>query len=253
MIAFTEEKHGGSMSTQVEHLVRHQRRCMKKRHSYLSGLQTDFDYLNAPVKPDDEVLKDQVQRYRDGDTSLRAPIIEAHLHIVASIVGDYRRNDTDEILGVALLELVDAVHRAPDVLEDNAITPYITSCVRYRIKDAIGRDRSIFMPPRTFNRKSADGEVDVVKVVFSIGDDYYGDDEWTRQLCNTPTARPEEPSVEFREVLSMSIKTPMEERIVSMAAEGHNFETIEGVLQMKKTQIGYHLNNVMNRFDRLYA
>lgn len=269
MRSSAEEKHGGSMATQVENT---RRRYMKKRQSYPSGLLTDFDYLNAPVKPDEDVLRDQVQRYRDGDESQRNAIISAHLHVVASIAGDFGRRDSDEILGVALLELVDAVDRAPTALSDNEITPYITKSVRYRIKDAIGENRPVYMPSRTFRYKAAHGEIDregsddptirgvlsltaVVKEDDPLGDEPDMDDSGARWqgAYTVPTARAERPCIEFREILALSIRDKTEEKIVTMAAEGHSYGEIETILQMKKSHIGYLLTRVMDRFDRLYA
>lgn len=265
MLAHSVEKHSGSKTTQ------YQGRCMKNRTRYSSGLLTDFDYLSAPDKPDAIVLADQVRRYREGDLTQRRPIIEAHLHIVASIAGDYR--DSDEMLGVALLALVDAVQRAPSILDDNEITPYITSTVNYRIKDAVARNRSVYMPPSTFRDKVANGEIDretndnpIVIGVVSLtavvledeenadGDDFESEEtSYWRGAYTVPTAKPETASIEFREALSLAIHTKTEEDIVTMKANGYGYKAMEGILKMKKTQIGYHLDKVRDRFDRLYA
>jgi DNA-directed RNA polymerase specialized sigma24 family protein len=244
-----------------------------RRKKYVSGLLKDLDYIEAPAVPDSDELRAIVQRYRDGELSLRNRIIRDHLHIAASLVpGGW--NNADELLGEALLALVEAVDKALEALYDNEITPYITTIIRDKIKDHIARDRTVYMPARTFRDKVAKGEIraggnddPAIIGVLSLNraikeDDYDSDGRGmdTVEFCRlsrfpytVPLARPEVPSLEFTEALELATQTDTERRIIALRAEGNAYVEMEQIMGLKKSTIGYHVSKVEERFQALYA
>lgn len=231
---------------------------MQKHHATLSLLRTDHGFVNSPRKLDEAELNDRVQRYRDGDLSQRDPLIEAHIRVAVQIAVAYPNHD-DDVIGVALLALVNAVDQAREALTDNLITPYIKAVIRDRIVTAIASSRAVYMPARTFRQKASQGHIqrhgdnspDISPVLASVY--YIRDFSDADQKYTIPEAKPESVSLEFKEALELAIKSDIEARLIALRAEGYIYEDMEVILKMSKTHIARHINRVKERFDRLYA
>jgi hypothetical protein len=191
-----------------------------------------------------------------------------------SIVGKYRKwTNYPDLEGAALLALTEAVVSAQTALEDNQITPYITTCVRFAIKDEIAADRVVGMPARTFRYKAAKGEirrdgntdaaiVGVVSrpvlvradaVVNSSTGVAFNVDPDDRTPYNVPEAKPTGPSCEFVEALNLAIRTEQERKVIDLRMQGYGYTDFESVMGLKKSRVGEIVNGVEKRFNLLYA
>jgi RNA polymerase sigma factor (sigma-70 family) len=101
-------------------------------------------------------LEEAVQLLRDGDSSQKNAIIEHHMGLASSIARKiavrYHR-DWEDVKAQAFLILVKMVDRAPELLLDNSITPYLgvwidKLCCRYC------RNDHVFGPTGHFRRSN---------------------------------------------------------------------------------------------------
>jgi RNA polymerase sigma factor (sigma-70 family) len=243
-----------------------------------SSLANDPEYRNAPTRPEELVdLESWVAMYLAGSEAHRKLIIKAHLHLVASIARSmakrYKRMFMlEDMTSEALLHLTQAVEDAKTALTDYAITPYITTSVRYRLKDFVAEDRNVFMPGRTFRHKAANGEINfegdnlnsqiigVVSITRAVRESNMKEDDsggFIRLNVGRPyfipEAKPCEPSPEFQEALQLAIHTDQERRIIDLRAEGYGYTDFESVMGLKKSRIGQIVKRVEERFVRSYA
>lgn len=252
---------------------------MKKyRRPQRSEIEQDPDYKAAPTNPDPALLESWVAAYRSGASTYRKLIISAHLHLTASIAVNMakrysRLHIVDELVAEANLHLVQAVEDAPTALHDNNITPYITSTVRHRLHDFISRDRSVFMPGRTFRYKAAHGElvdsdnleattvgvigmtalIEADKVDRTSGD---ADGEFYhihRPNYHVPEAPPDDTSLEFEEAMTLAVVDDQERRIIDLRLEGYKYRDMESVLGLKRSRISEIVGKVKARFYENYA
>lgn len=261
---------------------------MKKvRRSFHSPLQGDHDYANSPRILDEKVLNDLVQRLRDGDLSVKTEIINGHMRLAMSIVAEFATpHRADDLVGEALLGLTQAVVWSgphadpgnpdtilPSRLHDNNITPYIATTIRRYIRDFISTDRAVFMPGRTFRKKVADGEIDpngdnsnpvliaVVSIRLLVLEDdpraTFADNVEARTVptipFTIPSARPEEPSVEFTDALQAAICTEDEKNVIERRKQGYKYREISEQIGLSIPRIGQINSTVEERFNKLYA
>lgn len=242
------------------------------------SIASDPDYRNAPSKTEELAdLESWVAMYLAGSQVHKQLIIRAHLHLIASIAcslaNRYKRNYMlDDMVSEALLHLTEAVENAPTALKDLAITPYITTCVKYRLKDFIAEDRNVFMPGRTFRYKAAKGEISfegdntnaqivgVVSMTMAVKESNMKEDDSggfirlnVGQPYTIPEAKRHEPSPEFQEALQLAIHTDQERRVIDLRAEGYGYADFETVMGLKKSRIGEIVKKVEERFERNYA
>ncbi len=229
----------------------------KRSGNIIEEFMNDPDYQNVQPIPNEDVLANQVQMYRDGDDSLRRELIMAHLHMVAAMAGDNsKRRNREDVMGVAMLALVDAVERAQTALVDNNITPYITAVVKDQIKEFVATDRAVGMPARTFRHKIANGTLKFndrdepigLPSTLSIQDELVNHHGYT-----VPAATPEFLSPEFKEAMQLAITNGTERTVIDLCAEGYRYTDMETALGLKKSQIGNILHDVEERFFKIYA
>lgn len=250
----------------------------KYRRPQRSEIEQDPDYKTAPTNPDPVILESWVAAYRSGASTYRKLIISAHLHLTASIAvimgKRYSRlHMVDELVAEANLHLVQAVEDAREALHDNNITPYITSAIRHRLHDFISKDRSVFMPGRTFRYKAAHGEladvddldrsvVSVISMTAMIESDKLGRDagnadgeayfDWHPNY-HVPEAPSDDTSLEFEEAMTLAIVDDQERRIIDLRLEGYKYRDMESVLGLKRSRISEIVGKVKARFYENYA
>lgn len=228
-------------------------------------------YYRGSHQIDPGRLERLVIRLREGDKSVIATIIRGHLRLVASIVGKRARNPAkrEDAFGAALLALVEAVNNAGERLFDNNITPYITSCVRYAIKESLANDHTVRMPSRTVRYRIAQGEKfeeivpgDTCEVNEGSGD--HGSGTELNEGLSTmrgkgsftlpyviPIAKPFEPSPEFKEAVARAATTPMETAIFKLKMEGWGYEDIGKKVGLSYQRIGQIVPLIVTRFEAL--
>ncbi len=234
------------------------------RSSFSSYIAETTDYRESePIDP--ALLESLVARLRTRDFSVCSEIIAGHLRMVMAIVGDKVRSKrkVDDVVGAALLALTQAVHDAPDALYDNNITYYITTMVKYAIKDELGRDHTVRAPARTVRYRIAKGDKfeDIVPgECVEIGEDVPHADQGEEPVkkrgsflpFHIPAAKPICESAEFKEAIAKAVTTPMEQAIVNLRAEGYNYEEIGIKVGLSTPRIGQIVPIIEERFSRIY-
>jgi hypothetical protein len=240
---------------------------MRHRTSFHSHLSETLEYRESqPIPPGR--LEELVARLRAGDRGLAGEIIKGHLRPVAGIVAERARSrrTVDDALGAALLALVQAVHDAPERLYDDNITFYITTSVKYAIRDELARAHVVRVPGRTVRHKLAHGEAyeEIVPssdaAVLNDEPEHPGDpDALVRSQPGlyklpyvVPMARPLTPSPEFSEALRRACETPMDQAIVKLRSEGYGIEEVGQKVGYSKSPVGRMLQKIEERFDAYF-
>lgn len=231
--------------------------------SYLAGTA----YYEESARIDPGTLDALVTRLRGGDTSVIDTIIRGHLKLTAALVASKvrSRRKFDDAMGAALLALTKAVHDARTRLYDNQITAYITTCVKYAVKDEIANLHVVRVSPRTIRDRIARGDdfKSIVpgasaKVEAGIAESGSGEDAVRRRgeaslPFVVPIAPRLVPTPEFSEALQKAAVTPMEQAIVKLRSEGYGYEEIGRKVGYGKTRVGEITNAIEARFDALYG
>ena len=239
--------------------------------SYLSGT---LDYRESePLAPDR--LDALVTRLRGGDGSVAEEIIKGHYRMVAAIVGDRVRSKRrlDDVMGAALLALTESVHNAATALYNNNITYYITSNVKYAIKDEIANCHVLRMPGRTIRHRIARGELfddivpgDGVILAEDVTDRGSGDADGEGPLSHRrrhgecryalpfhiPASKPLCESPEFKEAIARATTNPTEQAIVALRAQGFTYAEIGVKVGLSTPRIGQIMPGIEARFDAYY-
>ena len=127
----------------------------------------DLKTWGSPEEPDREQLRDLVVKYvlspLSGPGYPRDPVKDEILRQLAfavfKLVLPYRnRNNAADVLGEAMLALVECVERWPGVGDDWDISAYVAFNVRRRIKDFMDNDSVFKVPSRRVREKDARGQ-----------------------------------------------------------------------------------------------
>ena len=236
---------------------------MKGRGRFESFLGETLAYQESQqIAP--ETLDRLVARLREGDRSVANQIIIGHLRMVMAILASHRsRAKASDVEGAAFLALVEAVNDAcpytdqygeyhESVLYDNNITAYITTTVKYAIKDEYGRSHIVRVPPRTIRHKISEGEQfeDLVPgQSVSIDAAVEANSNFVMPFF-IPIARPEFPPLEFTEILSKSIENEIERAIIKYRSESYGYEEIGPKVGLGKTRVGQIMEKIEARFDQ---
>jgi hypothetical protein len=179
--------------------------------SFHSDLQFDTIYKELPNEIDEELLERRVISLRLGDMSQVNPISIQLMRLVMSLVANFAHpKRTPDLIGVALLTLVESVRSAATKLEDNNIIPWVSAHVNRRLKDYIQNDHIIRIPARTL-RASKTGDVVLYK---------------NQKDSNSVQSRPDRPSIECIEILNRVVKSDLEKLYVEMRSQGSILQTI---------------------------
>lgn len=255
-----------------------------ERRSFKTFLGDTLDYQESKqIAP--EILDDMVTRLREGDRSMINPIIKGHYRMVTAMLAESSRSRARaaDIEGAAFLSLVEAVNDCcphidkkgvfqPSRLYDNNITYYITTTVKYAIKDEYGNNHVLRMSPRTIRDRIAKGEKfeDIVPGAgMDILDDMpdydngEGNDDSFVDRCKgrrgdfvmpfiVLQAKPEFPCVEFTEAIKKCVENETERAIIRLRAEGYGYEDIGKKVGYSTGRVGQIVPLIEARFDRYY-
>ncbi len=86
-------------------------------------------------------------------------IFMSHVRLGMSIASSYAyRNPTlaQDLVSVAVLAIAETISRAPEILRDNQITPYITTNIRGQLSDFVGNQ--YLVPASTYRKIRAKGD-----------------------------------------------------------------------------------------------
>lgn len=118
---------------------------------------------------------------------------------------------TPDLIGVALLTLVESVKSAATKLEDNNIIPWVAAHVNRRLKDYIQDDHVIRIPGRTLRSKAQTNPMTLYKI---------------QKNNNLVQMKPDRPSIECIEILNRVVKSDLEKLYVEMRSQGNILQTI---------------------------
>ncbi len=205
---------------------------------FRSELSKEFDYLSLPDRIDEESLERRVIALRLGDMSQAQPITIQLMRLVMSLVANFAHpRRTPDLIGVALLTLVESVNDAPEKLVDNNIIPYVSANINWRLKDFIDNDHVFRVPSSTLRALKRKG----VEVQLHL----------RSGLSYDAIARPEAPSLELREMLQKIVHNDREKMVLQMRSEGHVLETIAESLGVSVSLIHKMKSELRERFMEL--
>lgn len=221
---------------------------MKKAgRGFHSDLGKELEYTSLPNRVDEELLDKRVTALRAGDMSQVQPICVSMLRFVMGLVTNFaHERRIDDLVGTALLALVESVTDAPNKLHDNNLMPYLTTSICFRLKDFIQGDHQIRMPGRTLRAFQAQGiEVKLAKNEADSSDAAFNCSEAYHRPA---VARPEVPSLDFIEQIQNVIKSDIERDFVNIRAQNH---TLIETAAMMNVSVGY-VHGIKKRLARRF-
>lgn len=135
-----------------------------KARSFVSGI--DPKQLVKLSETEKLILVQRLRMSIPGTDSYKLitdKLIEGHIGLTISIVGRYANylpKKTDDMLGVGLLALTEAVNDYQEAAKDNNITPYIVSCIHGKIANYTKVNYSVVIKTRYQIDKEVKAEKD---------------------------------------------------------------------------------------------
>ena len=149
---------------------------MAKRGVVKEQLSCYFDEQSLPPPLEDDVRESLVAQLSDASTKVEAveKLILSNLRLAVAITAEYvidAHSVQDELLGVALLKLTEAVNRYGEKKRESSLTGYIVSYMRGGIINFLTSRSLVRMPHRTVQDRRTKGKtVNLPKVVGAIVD-----------------------------------------------------------------------------------
>jgi len=125
------------------------------------GFESGFQSHEIPAPMEVTKLTELVVKLRSGDKSVEEAIVLNHLGLVIQITGRYVNffpRKSDDLLGVALVALVDAVNRFQYCATDDLITPYIVASVHGQLANFLKQDHTVKITLHAFNKLKTEKE-----------------------------------------------------------------------------------------------
>jgi RNA polymerase sigma factor (sigma-70 family) len=224
----------------------------------------DLIQAGAPEDPDPEVLRDLVEQYRysppSGPGYPRDPVRDQLiLHLAFPVYNLARRfrgrNNADDILGEAMLTLVECVDRWPTVAEDDGIWSYVACSVQRRMKDWIDNDVVLVIPSRRVREKRAAGEEVEQPTLVDINPvepDHHKDmDPNGRWFDNRNVPRVEHEHTIDIEDFFASRTDPRDRVLVEMRIAGRTADEIAAAVGTKRSWVFKRLRDLERAFAEL--
>lgn len=222
---------------------------------FADAFVADLIRAGAQEDPDPEVLKDLLEQYKTSPGTgpgrppdpVRDQIILQLAIPVYNLTRRYRtRNNADDILGEAMLALVDCVDRWWEVAEDDNIRTYVEFCVKKRIKDWIDNDRVLGMPSRTLRDKLSKGESVQIPKVLTL----YTYDSYEPEEGDIPPHTPPDTSFDIQEFFAAR-EDPRDRAVVEMRVEGCSADEIAKKLNMSRRWVFKKLRDLEKAFSEM--
>jgi hypothetical protein len=203
---------------------------------FYSDLQLDPIYKELPNEIDQELLERRVISLRLGDTTQINPISVQLMRLVMSLVANFAHpKRTPDLIGVALLTLVESVRSAATKLEDNNIIPWVSAHVNRRLSDYIKDDHLVRIPGRTLRHS---------KRVIEL---------YAHQVDNQlMQSKPDRPSLECMEILNMIVKSDIEKLYIELKSQGNILQLIADTAGVSIASIHKLKMDLRERFYTLY-
>lgn len=118
-----------------------------------ASFEGPFSDADLPQPMPHAEMAQLVDRLRQGDSTVKATIIANHMRLAMSVVTKFSlryASFLDDMIGAAMMGIVQAVEWAPTRLYDNNIAPYIYATVERHIRDVIEHRFPIDIPRGQF-------------------------------------------------------------------------------------------------------
>lgn len=194
-----------------------------------------------------------IRRLKDGDRGVIRQIAKEHIPVVRAIVGYFKKTrhpryaDLCDMMGVAMLEMMEAINRClgPDSkLEDNNISAYIVSNVKYGIYRFFRKNTLLPIDSRTYASMRRRGEnIPSIQCL-----DFLDGDSNILERKELSVEYQYDDSKTFLELLKLS---KQEEQILMMVNSGMTREEIGAKLGCKHQNVTYHLKKIKQRAERI--
>lgn len=189
-------------------------------------------------------------------TEIEHKIILGHLRLGVAIALDKITNvDREDLIGEMELAITKAVREAGrGRLNDNDITAYIISYIKYYLSEFIKSDRLVGVPPRTIRHWNQFNKVKKLPVRIDISEDNETDDlnqfvKLSEFLC-VPKVHLDTSEMEIREILDLIANNDLEKRIIELRLSQYTYEEIEKIIGYSKTRIQVLISNIEKKFDQ---
>ena len=241
-----------------------------KRFSSLRRCSIKTEYGTLPPRIPKERLAFLVPRLRLGDHSVVDELINGHMRLGVSIVSCYVRkykNKVDDLLQEMSLALTQAVNWClpPESrLNDNNITPYISTTIHSFLMKYIEEDRLVCIPGRTMryfaekkDERLGRPPVQIPLVVdpklesIESIDDRNPDDISCYFVC--PETIDDTSERDIKEVLDKVTFDFIEKRIIELRAEGFTYAEISPQVGLCISRISVVVSSIETRFERKYV
>ena len=180
-----------------------------------------------------QLLGNSTINHNGREITLRDLLIESHMPLVCKVASEYASTDNDNIAGVALLALIEAVDRLEclKVINDQP-TAYIMTCVRRQILTSLNTNHLVPVAPDAYKDGSRFG----VRVDSYIMENHQGYDD--------PCIH-----VDARDVMDACVKTETQ-RIVadSLLMGGYHRSSLAQQCGVTPARIGQVRKHLTNRF-----
>lgn len=187
-------------------------------------------------------LQEMLIAFRNGSVEARDAIIRAHFAIIANIARKCCGSSphSDDICGDALYLLTKAVEQAKTNLAHDNLTGYIVASVAGSLRSArVKYERSLYKPPSTYSSQKKKGEIKEIPPP-----------EASRFQA---TAKREQPSLDFLEILDSIAKTDREREVINLRKQSYSYEEIAEILDLSPSRVGQLMQGLTERFDRIYT
>lgn len=206
---------------------------------FFSELQYDADYQSIPDRIDEADMERRVVALRLGDRSQVNEICIRLMRLTMSLVANYAQpRRTPDLIGVALLTLVETVNIAVDRLEDNNIIPFVSTHITHRLRDAIAKDHVVCVPARTLRSLKQKG-IDAFVPLTGAYTGFEG------------IAQSESPSLECRELLDKIVRNDRDRVFLQMRGECHGLAAIADSIGVSVGLVHKWKAELRTRYDAL--
>lgn len=166
-------------------------------------------------------------------------IILAHGRLGIQIAGRYcnrlgSTEKSDDLVGEAMLAIAEAVHSAPQSLEDDCITPYIVSRIHSSISLFLAEDRMIAVPYSTFRLHKGARKAPARK---TLRDKPANDDVLSEIMT--------------LDMLAQCCQNPTDRKIIEFRGRGYRDAEIAAFVGLSTSTVARKRNDLHNRFLQL--
>lgn len=219
------------------------------------GFNSGYDKLPKRLTSDELTVK--VKQLLRGDTEAEEPIILGHLGLIIQIVGryvSYFPMRADDLLSVATLTLVEAVHKFPEKSVDENITPHIVSQIHGKLSDYLKEEDRVVKVSSDGRKKAVlkakkEGTSVESQLTRTHSIDYILDNENSRTVNRfiAKVSYFDKNDIEYQEIIDKCNFTRFEMLVYERIIEGDKDTDIARELHFSKQRINQVKQTMINK------